>query len=127
MHAHRHVRQRIREGERALQDASRPDPVRDVDDLHIGSEPLHDAVAGADEVVLEAEVGEEGDEHQRELTASSRPSRSCEAATAATSSPAARASASVCGPIATTGRRAPVAASARAADAEATIATSPSG
>ena len=76
MDADRHVRKRVREHERRLQDVTRADPVRDVDDLRVRRDPLQHAVAGADEVVGQAEVGEERDEHQRELTTSSKPSRS---------------------------------------------------
>ena len=60
-----HVRQRVREDERALEDVRRRDPVRDVDHVRLGRDALDDAVAGADEVVLEAEVGQEGDEPER--------------------------------------------------------------
>jgi hypothetical protein len=35
--------------------------VGDVDHVDIGRDALDDAVTGADEVVLQAEVGEEGD------------------------------------------------------------------
>ena len=59
------VRERVREHERALEHALRLDPVRDVDDLDLRRDPLHHSVAGADEVVLEPEVGQEGDEHVR--------------------------------------------------------------
>jgi len=48
----RHVGQRIGEHERALEDVSRPDPVRDVDHASVGSDGGDDAVTGADEVVL---------------------------------------------------------------------------
>jgi hypothetical protein len=65
--ADRHVGKRVAEHERALQHLLGRDPVRDVDDLHLGRDPLHHAVAGADEVVLEAEVAQEGDEHGRGL------------------------------------------------------------
>jgi hypothetical protein len=44
------------------------DPVRDVDDLDLGRDRLDDAVAGADEIVLEPEVAQEGDEHAATLT-----------------------------------------------------------
>ncbi len=63
MHARRHVRQRVREHQRGLQHVAGPHAVREVDDLDVRRDPLHHAVAGADEVVLEPEVGEEGDEH----------------------------------------------------------------
>ncbi len=64
VHAGGHVRERVREHERALQDASRPDAVGDVDDLRVWRDALHHAVARADEVVLKTEVGQERDEHQ---------------------------------------------------------------
>ena len=60
VHAHGHVRERVREHQRALQDASGPDAVGDVDHADVRRDARDDAVAGADEVVLEAEVGEEG-------------------------------------------------------------------
>jgi hypothetical protein len=56
--------------------------------------------AGAGEVVLEAEIGQEGDEltcDAASLTAATRPSRSWVRASATTSSPAARASPEVTG------------------------------
>ena len=62
--ADRHVRQRVGEHERPLQHRLRRDPVGDVDDLGLRRDPLDHAVAGADEVVLEPEVGEERDEHR---------------------------------------------------------------
>ena len=72
----RHVGQRIGEHERALEHVSRPDPMRDVDHASVGSDGGDDAVTGADEVVLEPEVGQEGDDHELERNASTRPSRS---------------------------------------------------
>ena len=63
MNPDRHVGQRVGEHERALQHRLRRDPVRDVDDLGLRRDALDHSVTGADEVVLEAEVGEEGDEH----------------------------------------------------------------
>jgi hypothetical protein len=62
-----HVRRRVREHERALEDMLRRDPVRDVDDLDLGRDRLDHAVAGTDEVVLEPEVAQKGDEHARRL------------------------------------------------------------
>ena len=56
MNALGHVRQRVSQHERALQDLLRIDAVGDVDDLDLGRDPLHDAVARADEVVGDAEV-----------------------------------------------------------------------
>jgi hypothetical protein len=63
-----HVPDRVREDEGALEHRLRRDAVGDVDDLRLGGDPLDHAVAGADEVVLEPEVAEEGDEHARRLT-----------------------------------------------------------
>ena len=57
----------VAQDERALEDVLRRDPVGDVDDLRLGRDPLHHAVAGADEVVLEPEVGQERDEHSESL------------------------------------------------------------
>ena len=126
------VRERVREHERALQHALRRDPVRDVDDLDLGRDPLHHAVAGADEVVLEPEVGEEGDRSRSgatltDCTAATRPSRSCVSASASDRSPAARAASLVWGPIETAGMSAPSSANARAAEPEASTTRSPSG
>ena len=72
-----HVRERAREHERALEDLLPRDPVRDVDDLRLGRDPLDHAVARADEVVLEPEVAQEADEHAAEPIAASRPATSC--------------------------------------------------
>jgi len=58
-----HIRQRVAEDEGALEDVLRRDPVRDVEDLDLGRDPLHHSVARADEVVLEAEVRQERNEH----------------------------------------------------------------
>jgi hypothetical protein len=52
MDPHRHVGERVRQHERALEDVPRADPVRDVDDAGFGGDGRDDAVAGADEVVL---------------------------------------------------------------------------
>ncbi len=49
------------------QDGLRLDPVCDVDDLGLRRDPLDHPVAGADEVVLQSEVGQERDEHGRRL------------------------------------------------------------
>ena len=68
VNADRHVGERVREHQRALQDRLRRNPVRDVDDLGLWRDPLDHAVARADEVVLQPEVGEEADEHRREST-----------------------------------------------------------
>ena len=103
VHADRHVRQRAREHQRALQHLLRRNPVRHVDDLRLGRDPLDHAVACADEVVLEPEVAQEGDEHAREVTAASRPATSCVSASATTRTPASRAAALVCGPMLTAG------------------------
>ena len=48
--------------ERSLENAPRLDSVRDVDDLDLRRDALDNAVAGTDEVVLETEVGQKGDE-----------------------------------------------------------------
>ena len=61
--AHRHVRERVAEHERTLEDALRGNPMGDVDDLRLRRDALDHAVARADEVVLQAEVGEEGNDH----------------------------------------------------------------
>ena len=56
-----HEGQRVRESQRSLQNRLRRDAVRDVDDLDLGRDLLHDAVAGTDEVVGLSVVGEERD------------------------------------------------------------------
>src|SRR6185503_2770217 len=133
-----HVRKRVAQHERALQDLLRRDAVRDVDDLRVRRDRLDHPVAGADEVVLKPEVGKERDHHgpgaydvraagaARE-TASIKPSRSCRRASAMTSTPAASATRVVSGPIETAGNSSPSCASASAADAEARTTRSPSG
>ena len=68
VHADGHVRHRVREHERALEHLLRRDPVRHVDDLHVWGDRLDDAVTGADEIVLEAEVAQESDEHAPTLS-----------------------------------------------------------
>ena len=57
------------EDERALEHLRRRDPVRDVDDARVGRDARDHAVARADEVVLQPEVGEEADHHGVESTA----------------------------------------------------------
>jgi hypothetical protein len=52
VHALGHVRKRVPEDQRALEDLLRRHAVRDVDDLRGGGDALHHAVTGADEVVL---------------------------------------------------------------------------
>src|SRR5262245_15066463 len=69
MHSDRHEADRVREDERALEDRRRRDAVCDVDDLRLWCDALHDAVAGAHEVVLQPEVAQERDEHARSVTA----------------------------------------------------------
>ena len=106
----RHVRKRVGEDERALEDALRGDAMGDVDDLDIRRDSFDDAVAGAREVVLEPEVGQERDEAIRDaasLTAAVRPSTSCVSASSTTSRPPARACAEVTGPIVTQGAAMP--------------------
>ena len=107
MDAHGHVGNRVREHERALEDLHPRDPVRDVDDLRLGRDPLDHAVAGPDEVVLQPEVAQEGDEHGPEPIAASSPATSCVVASRSTSSPASRAAALVWGPMLTTGMSSP--------------------
>src|SRR4029450_5335009 len=117
-----HVRKRAGENECALQDVLGRDPVRDVDHLDIGCDALDHAAARTCEVVLEAEIGQEGDElacDAASLTAATRPSRSWLSASATTARPASRASAEVTGPMLTQGRSVRSAARARAAEAEA--------
>src|SRR5919108_1584689 len=98
-----HERQRVRERQRALQDALRGNAVRDVDDLHLRRDALDDAVARADEVVLQSEVGQERNEARHAAAESTSPSTSCDWASATISTPAPRAAAVVCGPIDTGG------------------------
>ena len=118
MHALRHERQRVRQRERALEHRLRRDAVRDVDDLDLGRDPLHHAVTGADEVVLQPEVRQERDEARHTRGGSLRGPRR------PVSSPRRRrrarrrgAAAVVCGPIVTTGTVEPSFAQARAAEA----------
>ena len=68
VHPDRHVRDRVRKHERALEHRLWRDAVRDVDDLRFRSDRLHDSVARANEIVLEAEVAQERDEHARSVT-----------------------------------------------------------
>jgi hypothetical protein len=72
----RHVGERVGENESSLQDVLRRDAVGDVDHLDVRRDALDDAAARADEVVLESEVGQEGEEPARDaasLTARTRP------------------------------------------------------
>jgi hypothetical protein len=106
-----HVGQRVREHERALKDVLRRNAVRDVDHVRVRRNALDHAAARAHEVVLETEVGQEGDEPARDaasLTAATRPSRSCVSASAATGMPSFLASADVTGPMDTAAVDAPV-------------------
>src|SRR5581483_11307138 len=115
-----HVRQRAREHEGALQHLLGLDAVRDAEDVRVGRDPLDHAVAGADEVVLEAEVGQEGDDHAERLTmAFKSPSASWVFASARTRRPAACATAVVCGPIETAAMSSPSRPNARAAEPDA--------
>ncbi len=66
-----HVRQRVTQHERALQHLQRRDAVRDVDDLDLWRDALHDAVTRAHEIVGDAEVREERDDGRHQ---SSEPS-----------------------------------------------------
>ena len=72
VHALGHVREGVGEHERALQHLRRLDAVRDVDDVRVRRDALDHAVARADEVVLEPEVGEEGDDHDASLATALR-------------------------------------------------------
>ena len=63
---------RVRQHERALQHCLRRDAVRHVDHASVGGDPCHHAVARADEVVLQPEVGEERDARSRPTTPSDR-------------------------------------------------------
>jgi hypothetical protein len=104
--------------------------VRDVEDVGLGRDALDDSTALAGEVVLEPEIGQEGDERTCDaatITASVRPSRSALFASATTESPSLRAAAEVTGPIETHGRSTRRRAKLRAADAEARTTRSPSG
>ena len=79
MDALRHEGKRAREHQRALDDVVRRDPVGDVDHLGVRRDALDDSAARAHEVVLEAEVRQEGDEpafDAASLTAATSPSRS---------------------------------------------------
>ena len=83
VHADRHVRNRVAQYERALEHRLRRDSVRDVDHARLGGDAGDHAVARADELVLEPEVGEEGDHRHRvdfirSATAPTSPSRSCD-------------------------------------------------
>ena len=135
--AARHVGNRVGEHERALQHRLGRDAVGDVDDLRVWRNPLDHTVAGADEVVLEPEVGEKGDEHadgvyepsaagdgpsghRQRCDGPDEPGAECSAASATMSRPAATAAFDVSGPIETTGAPASNAARALAAEAEAT-------
>ena len=111
VHADRLVARRVAQDERALEDGLRLDAVRDVDDAHVGRDARDHPVTRPDEVVLQPEVGEEGDDGHgadfiRSRTAATSPARSCVAASAATRRPHARATRLVSGPIVTAGSRA---------------------
>ena len=72
MDADGQVRHRAGEHDRALRDRLRRDAVRDVEDRRVARDPLHHAVADADEVVLEPEVGQERDRSRTRLRGLSR-------------------------------------------------------
>src|SRR5262249_41922480 len=132
VHAHRHEVNGVPQDDRSLKDRLRVDPVRDIDDVSVRGDARHHAVARADEVVVEAEVGEERDDRHpadfiRSRTAATSPSRSCVAASTATCSPTERATREVCGPMLTAGARPPIAAYARAAEPDASTTASPAG
>src|SRR5581483_3886436 len=123
---------RAREDDRALAHRLRRDAVRDVDHGRLRCDAAHDAATDADEVVLQPEVGEEGDVAVRHRSANSaiaatRPSRSCVLASSATSTPTDSATRVVSGPIETAGAVPPADAYARAAEPDASTTTSPFG
>src|SRR5262249_34958572 len=133
-----HVLESVRQHERPLKHLLRRDAVGDVDDLSVRGDATDDPVARTDVVIRKAKIAQEGDAHAPESTvvfstraadstASTRPPRSCVAASATIRSPALWAALVVCGPSETTGRRTPIAARARAAEAEKSTATSASG
>src|SRR5207249_1605019 len=105
VHPGRKVRDRVAQHDRALQHRLRLDAVRYIDDANVRGDARDHAVTRPDEVVLETEVGEKRDdahdcrESITSRTAATRPSRSWVAASAATSSPTARATRDVSGPI----------------------------
>src|SRR5262245_12341999 len=127
MHSFGHERERVGERQRSLQDCLRRNPVRDVDDLHVGRDPLHDTVTGADEVVAQPEIRQERDEARHAAAESTSPSTLCVFASATTLTPAARAAPVVCGPIVIAGTPERSAPQARAADADASNTRSPLG
>src|SRR5438552_3989758 len=102
-----HERQRVRKRQRALQNSLRCDAMGDVDDLGIRGNALDHTVAGAHEIVLEAEVRQERDEARHAAAESTRPCRSCDSASATTWTPTALAAAVVCGPSEIAGPRPP--------------------
>ena len=71
-----HVRERVRQHERSLQHVAGAHPMGDVDHAGVGGDRRDHAVTRADKVVLQPEVGQEGDDHERERNASTSPSRS---------------------------------------------------
>src|SRR4029079_18728083 len=130
VHPGGHVGESVCEHESALKHMLRRDPVRDVDHLDIRRDALDHAATGSGEVVLQAEIGQEGDElacDAASLTAATRPSRSWLSASATTVRPRSRASIDVTGPMLTHGRSLRSAPSARAAEAEAITTRSASG
>ena len=110
-----------------MQDLLPRDPMRDVDDLRLRSDPLDHAVTGADEVVLKPKVAQEGDEHAAEPIAARSPATSCVAASRTTSTPASVAACVVNGPMLIAGMSTPSRPKALAADADASTTRSPSG
>jgi hypothetical protein len=127
-----HVRQRVGQDERALEDCCGGMPCVMSMICASGAMPLHHAVARPDEGVLQPEVGEKRDDHGRSLKGHTRESRHealevVRIASAATRIPAASAARVVSGPIETAKRSSPSAPKARAADADASTTRSPSG
>jgi hypothetical protein len=76
VNAGRHVGERVRQHERPLEHVPRTDSVRDVDHVRVRRDRCDHSVTGADEIVLEPEVGQEGDDHVLERNASTSPSTS---------------------------------------------------
>ena len=113
VHADRLVARRVPQNDRALEHRLRLDAVRDVDDAHLGRDACDHAVTGADEIVLQPEIGEERDDGHRadfirSETAATRPARSCVGASATTRRPASPAIRVVSGPIVTAGAEPPM-------------------
>src|SRR4029079_16690293 len=88
-----HEGERIRQSQRSLEHGLRRDAVSDVDDLDFRCDPLHHTVAGADEIILQAEVRQERNEARHAAAEFTRPGTSCVCASATTVRPASYAAA----------------------------------